>query len=296
MAWVILVLVTLIGLGRFADFLLGPRGDRRLKDKLVHFYVCVSEGNWLSVIEISARQYHQFLQLVFEKYRCSWRFLLNVFLYSFVVSVIVIGSAIYAYAADTADAGIIAALFTLDLIIEPRLRYLFTTIVAINYALDLVSMYLLIRLLAYTKIDSPLKSVTIAWASVSLILIIFTLAVALSMTIGNALMIGLPPETRWQLLWFWLKMNIMHPWNAPSTSIGHINVSIFSVSVLIPFSVLLIIVMCSLVIYYSRGITKTPMLLIIERLEEAKSGVFTIISSATTLIIGIITALQKVLG
>src|SRR5438309_11376454 len=49
MPWVIFSFVTLIALGRFADFLLGEHGSRRVKDRLVLYYVTLAEGKWSEV-------------------------------------------------------------------------------------------------------------------------------------------------------------------------------------------------------------------------------------------------------
>ena len=99
-------------------------------------------------------------------------------------------------------------------------------------------------------------------------------------------------------VWAGAVLSATHPWHS-SASIGNpfdptdqINFSIFSVSVVAPLSVLAVIITCSLAMYYCRG----PLLLVIERIEEAKDGVFTVISWAITGIVGIIEALRKALG
>jgi hypothetical protein len=64
---VIFFLVTLITLGRFSDFLLGEQGERRLKDRLVNYYVKIAEGDWAEVFRVAAAQYKLFLDRIFAR-------------------------------------------------------------------------------------------------------------------------------------------------------------------------------------------------------------------------------------
>jgi hypothetical protein len=49
-------------------------------------------------------------------------------------------------------------------------------------------------------------------------------------------------------------------------------------------------------IYFTRNVTREAVLLFIQRLEEAKSGIFTVISSVIAFIVTILAALQRVWG
>ena len=44
MLWVLFIITTLVAVGNFVDFLIGERGQRQIKDRLVTFYVSVAEG------------------------------------------------------------------------------------------------------------------------------------------------------------------------------------------------------------------------------------------------------------
>jgi hypothetical protein len=188
--------------------------------------------------------------------------------------------------------------------------YPFLVFFIINYLLDLVSLMLLITILARTDWTITKKAVVSTITVLIILLVIFDLAVTLSASIFNViamLYIGTsrltPSHLSWMsFVWAGAVLSATHPWHS-SASIGNpfdptdqINFSIFSVSVVAPLSVLAVIITCSLAMYYSRDLTRRPLLLVIERIEEAKDGVFTVISWAITGIVGIIEALRKALG
>ena len=291
-----MALVTLVGLGKFADFLMGPRGDRRLKDRLITFYVNVSDENWTAIIAIPANSYCRFLQTVFGTRPNSCRFYVAVFLYSTAIFIAVVGGTYYEHPSTMKGA--------------LSFWYPFLVFFIINYLLDLVSLMLLITILARIDWTITKKAVVSTITVLITLLVIFDLAVTLSASIFNViaiLYIGTSRLTPWHLSWMsfvWAGavLSATHPWHS-SASIGNpfdpadqINFSIFSVSVVAPLSVLAVIITCSLAMYYSRDLTRRPLLLVIERIEEAKDGVFTVISWAITGIVGIIEALRKALG
>ena len=75
-----------------------------------------------------------------------------------------------------------------------------------------------------------------------------------------------------------------------------VNVAAFSFAVALPMSLYVLILLTAMVIYYTRPVTQKPLSLILERLEGAKSGVFTIFSSALALIVAILAALRTALS
>jgi hypothetical protein len=65
MNWIVVVLLIAVALGQFADFLLGPKGQQRIKDRVLSFYVRYAEGAWLFLIRQSAEATDSFLSKFF---------------------------------------------------------------------------------------------------------------------------------------------------------------------------------------------------------------------------------------
>ena len=61
MAWLVVVLLLLVALGNLFDFLIGPPGQRRRKDRLVEWYVVIAGGRWTGIVQSSARTMNRFL-------------------------------------------------------------------------------------------------------------------------------------------------------------------------------------------------------------------------------------------
>jgi hypothetical protein len=67
MALTILILVTLAALANLADFLLGARGQRNLKDRMVRYYIVAAESDWTTMIRVPAYLYERYLTFVLEQ-------------------------------------------------------------------------------------------------------------------------------------------------------------------------------------------------------------------------------------
>lgn len=54
MPWVLFVLSVFVAAGHFLDFLVGEKGQRNIKDRLVSFYVFIAEADWSAAVRIAA--------------------------------------------------------------------------------------------------------------------------------------------------------------------------------------------------------------------------------------------------
>jgi hypothetical protein len=82
----VFILVSLMTLGNFVDFLLGSGGQRGIKDRLVDFYVSIDEGDWTTIIRKPAAWFTLYFDFIFGPRYISIRVLFVMVLYSMTVS------------------------------------------------------------------------------------------------------------------------------------------------------------------------------------------------------------------
>jgi hypothetical protein len=315
----ILLLVTLIGVGHFADFLLGSAGQRRIKDRIVNLYVVASEEGWNSIIRFSSRLFRKYLEHTFGPKSFSLRYILSVALYStimlFLVNVLHLG-----------DINI------------PRLALSFCVI----FLFDIVSIRLVIRLLrrqelrtessSSSRLASDIFLFIVFGASVFFITNIYINTAYLvvkefipsqcsSLAAGSHLNSWscFPSTERLEYQEERIKRNLVfrilplkdegnnyYILLGEKVRVPHTifeidrfrtrNVILVSLQIYLPMITYLLIFGTLTLIYFSEDTLRPGFLLFLERVEETKSGVFTLLAFAINGLVGVLTALSKLLG
>jgi hypothetical protein len=295
-AGLILVLVTLISLGHLADFLLGARGQRSVKDKLVDTYVGIAEGDWSEAFRVPARQVRHYIDIVFAWAGTTPQFAHRVGLYSLAMSF-----------------GIDVALWSLDWRAYPNVLViplfpsgapawhvaLVAVGVATNFWLDLASFSILA---VVCRLILPAKSFLIPVIVIILSAAIYTLF-WLSFLIGSVLLsvvvsivfdvfpftvdtyLSLVPIVSDTALFYYLHPSQLFGQMLPSM--------VINLQVVVPLTLYVTLVFFSYVISLLRPVAKAPILLVLERLEESKSGVFTAVAAGLSALVALLTAIAK---
>jgi hypothetical protein len=319
MAWTIFGLVTLVALGRFVDFLLGDQGTRRLKDRLVAYYVTIAEGDWSEIFRTASGVYLAYLDRIFGNKVVSARFLLAMLTYSVPLTLVILLS-VFGFEGGS-------FYYAVRFATHSNLMQAFGVVVAVNFVIDLTSIAMLVLVLRTLKLRAGLRTLIIFVLAAGFTYFLVTRAIGLSSAAMLVLVdfIDAPPgpdalpcvhffqgggariddptfhkTTDWPCLAYYVLATFWHPgryfifWS--STGFKYIfNVAEFSFAVALPMSLYVLVLLTSVMIYYSRSVTQKPLALILTRLEAAKPGLFTILSSALALIVGMLTALQKAL-
>src|SRR5271163_3370005 len=89
MATVVAVLVTLISLAHLGDFLLGDKGQRTLKNRLVDLYIAVSDGDWSVIVRAPALFFRRYLKQAFYVHHKHLIFAFRTLAYSVAITAFV---------------------------------------------------------------------------------------------------------------------------------------------------------------------------------------------------------------
>jgi hypothetical protein len=282
MLWVLFALSVFVAIGHFLDFLIGERGQRNIKDRLVNYYVSLAEGNWSAALQIVTDKYRHYIEYVFGRRIVSFRFVTRVAIYSGIITVIVcITTTIYFWRVDP--------------ILNFARFWEWSRIAIINGALDLVSFILL-----YVTFRA-MSSVTLGRAILLLALGMCFVYLAVSIAVSAAIAVesvGIDTQTGAHLSIYSrfrgiLSHVIVNPLNRGWSMFSD---GVFGFAVGLPILAYVIVMLGGMIMLISKPVSQRPLLLLCERLEGAKSGVFTTLATAITLIVGIIVAFQKAIG
>lgn len=298
MALLLLVLATIIALGKFVDFLLGDRGNRNLKDGLVRFYVRIAEGDWSDIFRWSAEKYRAFVSSYLAESMWSYRFFWATLVYSSVLTSIVY----FSIAALDHRSLVLAAKYWLS---QPLLWESYACLLTVNYVIDLVALAVLIGLLR--SIAARSRAFWLLHLAVALIVTYALLGIAVQaarMMLSLTLSESIPLLVR-----FWSFFRLManvdfvtmfNPFGSNAVfAFGNYHfygLYLLNFSIAFPMVLYSTILAFAFLVYYTRPITQRPLSLLLERLEGAKSGLFTTLTSAVAVIIGILTAVRSVIG
>lgn len=90
MTAVVTIATILVTLGGYLDFLLGEPGNRKLKDRLVDFYISVEEGDWSALYRLPARTLLGFAQNLLGTKVISGRFAIRAIVFSVIITAIML--------------------------------------------------------------------------------------------------------------------------------------------------------------------------------------------------------------
>lgn len=301
MAWLVVALLSLVAIGNLVDFLLGPPGQRRLKDRLVDWYVLVAGGTWTGIVQSSARTASEFFSHLFGARTLSSR----------AIAIAGIGSCFLTALVLLISLGL-NFWFVRFLASDPKVRFWncfnMFCIVGANAIVDVGSVALTRRALKTierTNSNRSLALVLLTQAILTYISLVFVMALTESVMLifSGGAFIGLQAAFSRKLqmvrtLFFALFPTILKdPWKEGSAmSFGGTNLFIFGCIAALPALFSVFVLAASGTLRASRRFTQRPIALLLERLEGSRKGLFTIISVALSTIAGLIAALAKARG
>ena len=278
-------------MGQLLDFLLGQSGQRRLKDRLVDFYVAIDDDqHWLRAIQTPATVILLYCDTIFAASRVNAKSITRIIAYSitltFIIYCLLLMSNVHSH----------GSLFILpfkgaESIYTPKFVLL---TLGLNVVFDFIAIFLVRYGAAIISRSTATRALVILLLAVIGSVGLFATAIAFQNGLG-AFIFGYEifPSIGDDMAAFWLAFKnsylflILHP------SVADLTPMLPSLQILVPAGTFLLSLGISLLIYASRGLTKNPLLLIVERLEEAKAGIFTTVASVASAIIAIMTALSK---
>lgn len=288
MAWTILFLVVLVSTGRFLDFIIGARGEKILRDHLIDFYVSVQTESWLTLSQSICARMAEFIDFLFTRRWTSYFFRTAIASISMSLTILVsVFSVAY---------GSLAEAF----------RFMFLTqffkvlclVILFNWLVDLVSWKLARYLFGVAGKSNSIQMLMLMFAS--LVSTYIGVCFAIRLTTSTTLVSLLDGTVlNKNLFEFWLDLVAitdiwLHPWNA-NMSIGETNFSIFAISVVFPSLMFAVVVLGGILLSVSKRFALKPLTYFLERVDEYKKGLFTLLSSFFAAIIAILAAVQKVL-
>jgi hypothetical protein len=293
-AWLAFILSAIVALGNFADFLIGTKGQRRLKDRLIAWYLELSESDWSKFVKIAARATADYVNRTFGPHFFTPRFLVRACSLSFLVSSLLLVAAL-SIAAGSLEKG-------LEILFATRFFRAVPVILVANCAIDLMSLAITRSVMKHVTVStSKLRTLGvllvvagIAYVAVALAVLLTVPSTIVGLTLKDA---ELPdPLTIWRrLIMAKVSEAFSSPWDAKMT-IGGINFSVFSIAAAFGAWFHILVLSSSYLLWLSRPVTQKPILLLVTRLEEAPKGLFTTLGIALAAIVGLIAAYQKASG
>lgn len=295
MTLAIFIFVVFAAVGRFADFVLGARGGRSVRKRMADFYVSAGESNWFGVFSKSVSAYSQFLTHPLRHGK-TWRRVFFVTLsFSLPLNLSVVYSILYDHVHSFTGAS--------RLLFWSPLSVGYICTITFNFFLDVLALLCAINI-SRQRFNTPFH----AFALLSVGIIITYCLIVASVLFSDATMattaaVSAPNPSAHLSVWkvwislasFLLMQVILHPWRT-NALLGGLYSTYFGLAVAFPMTVLVSILMISLFVYLGRPVLQKPLMLILERLDERVGGVFTAISSAIGIVVGLLTSLQKLLG
>jgi hypothetical protein len=293
MEWLILVLVVLISAGNLADFVVGKKGNREIRNRLTDFYVLIGDGDWSGAFVFSGRLMSQFIDHILSPKVISFRYLLRLALVSASFSAMVIVGSILANKPRSLPWSEYPGLLGI-------------------YGYEVWGFVILANLLAdfaswtgakflFESLGRHGKSRWMMLFVTSVALAYFSVALAVSLSRASysvAASFADPSVTnhfgrgidyvrliRWRFF---------TPWNPGAVMI--VNVRMFSISVLLPQILFVLSIAMSLIMFHGKSLLKSGLMAFLERIAESEKGVFTISATVLSAIVGILGALTRAIG
>lgn len=288
MTWVPFFLVLIIVSANFTDWLLADTGSARISEKMLRFYVAV-DGNWRSLYQMPVSFVCKFMDRLFSRNLAL--FVLNVFIYT-CISVAIISIPYFAYwflmPASVGIVDIVAAYlvhvlanFPADLVCWCSLRFLFSGIARAGpaRAFGLLILSILTALLClYMPLAITGRVMDFAFGiphpTIAEVSANPTLDKTMLMDIRNALLSGTIA-------------------NSDESGAGQLLFWSISFIVAIPLIVVATVTLGALMINVFRPLLRSPIMLIMERIELSGKHAFTIVAIVLSVPITLLAAVPK---
>ena len=273
--------------GRFADFCLGSRGNRILKDRIAEIYVAAGDGNWQKIPSSYAFAFNQFISFLVGSRQIWYRFIIVAVVYSIPLNLAVMitdlrhgpsswgpNSFFWEYAPA------LPLLILINCLID-------AATLSIVYRLSIVAA----RSLTYSALSLLLGAL--------LIICMFSVAIVLSDAT-----LSVVTWTDMQHLWSEWSGKVVglsggflrDPVGSFTTpEIPYSHAPFLCLAVAFPATLYVLGLTTSLFLYVLRPILQKPFLLILERLDEAPGGILTVLGVAMGSVSALLGAVQTVL-
>lgn len=291
MAVLIFWLVVLVTLGNFADFVLGQKGGRRAKDRLVDFYVSINASNWSGIFRWVGRAMDEFM----DKYLgrpFSSRYFSRVLILSLPASTL---AGIYIMIDPQGRSGnsinsseAIGFLGNISINLIPYW--------VSGYAVDLLSWNFAQRAFRFL---SKSRSIGIAVAIFAIFVAIY-LAIIITLFLLFTIEFILFPVDGLDINVGFFAKNALVAFLVASYGLldryNGIPSIVVVAPVIIPYALFIIVLIVCAVASHSQNIVQKPLSVIIQRAEESPKGIFTLGATAIASFIAILTAAEKALS
>jgi hypothetical protein len=282
-----------VSLGHFTDFIIGQAGQKKVKDQLADLYVAVADGDWSRLFRSPAKLFLSYIDALFQ-FAKPVVFSLRVLIYSFIFSMLV-DLVLFISSTNISPSLIVAPLRAEGIPPWDKL-YLFVSIVN-NSIFDILSI-IIVRWLTKSAAGIPATYIVpLLVSSVGIALVIFLLA---SMSQNFMLVIvysrfyGIFPNVyqdleaavraaQGTLVFFFLPQGVS----------SNLHAMLPSIQVVIPITTYVLFCAAAYVFYLSRNFLRKPLLILLERLDESRSGIFTSLAAAISAVVGLLQALGK---
>jgi hypothetical protein len=289
--WLIFVLTILVAMGSFADFLLGPKGQRQAKDRLIVFYLKLTQDDWSQMVRGTAAVVDKFITQNFGPRLLSTKFLVR-------------GSAL-SIAASSLLLFVAFSLESHSVIQGTRIIgtswfwRVVPTALLVNCVLDLLSLSVTRRMLRWVATTaSRIKMVVILFLNLCVAYIAVSLAILITVPTSIAALTLDDPSIPNHFA-FWAKIFVERlgyafsfPWYA-GMSVGGVKLSVFAIPAAFGSWLQLVVLLTTSVLWISQPLTQRPLARLVERLEESPNGLFTMLGVGIAGLVGLLAAYQK---
>ncbi|MDF7775346.1 hypothetical protein P1X14_08815 [Sphingomonas sp. AOB5] len=283
-------MITLVSFGSFVDFLIGSRGNARLKGGLAAAWLRLNEGGLRQMVPATARALGRFIDAVLAPPGFTRRYFLRTLRASVLINLLAF---VVAMTANGAFASTIEAGLPHDWV--EQIGYLVRLLVgylAIVYLSDLIAWALARRTLTYIEVGRRIPAALSTTAMLT--------GCALAMMISNMAITTVLFESAYSdraflssieyvvqtaiedpLLALWPFEDMFGPLYLPS------------LSVFLPLSVFLLTLATGLILSILDPLIRRPLSLILERAEASTKGLFTLASITLAALVSILSAASR---
>jgi hypothetical protein len=281
---VIFCLVTIITLGNFVDWLIGPDGQQHIKDKhLTNLYISVGVSDWAILFRYPATMFTGYADKLLGTRLLSFHSIFRLGIYSLSITIFMDTLVFSSYWNPHAfRAGL-------------RFLVLFGAVVIVpNIVCDILSMTLMRVILRRVMNSSERVFYLLLSSTISLFTVYVVFVFLWSASVVLEVLAMNQVKFRWALVPSILGL-IGHEFQG---SIFEYPVFwlVFSIHVFVPMMTFIVVAGCGYALYLLEPRLRETVLLVLQRFGESKSGIFTSIAVGINGIVVVLTALSRLLG
>jgi hypothetical protein len=313
MTTIVAVVTILITLGGFLDFLLGEPGNKRIKDRLINFYISIEEGDWSSLYRLPATALLNFIYRLLGKHIISIRFVIRTALLSLLFTAMMdLGyiTIIYLHAVFHETPNCAAPPLAIALEVPVYLRLILSQIFIVNAIFDIATWSATIcglRIISTTRGRYAVLGVVLGIAVFSLSILKLFQGIYFSLSVADVIAREGASFNISQYVWtfriglssisiFEMNTPIIVSCYSPRRLPFTISVIFFTrfaaLEALIPTVLFVTTCLLGFAVYSTRRFTQKPVSLVIERLAASKNVCVTIAG----LLSGLVAILKVLFG